>query len=64
MTGINAPQHASGTLAGVRVIEFAGIGPCPLAGMLLADMGADVIVIDRAPAKPGAPRNAMNRGKR
>ncbi|HEX4857827.1 MAG TPA: CaiB/BaiF CoA-transferase family protein, partial [Usitatibacteraceae bacterium] len=47
-----------------RVIEFAGIGPCPLAGMLLADMGADVIVIDRAPAKPGAPRNAMNRGKR
>jgi len=28
---------------------MAGIGPCPLAGMLLADHGADVLVIDRAP---------------
>ena len=36
-----------GPLAGVRVIEFAGIGPAPFCGMLLADMGADVLRIDR-----------------
>jgi alpha-methylacyl-CoA racemase len=34
-------------LAGIRVVEFAGLGPAPFAGMMLADMGADVIVIDR-----------------
>ena len=37
-----------GPLQGVRVVEFAGIGPGPFAAMLLADMGADVIRIDRA----------------
>jgi alpha-methylacyl-CoA racemase len=37
----------TGPLHGLRVIEFAGIGPGPFAGMMLADMGADVIVIDR-----------------
>jgi alpha-methylacyl-CoA racemase len=36
-----------GPLQGKRIIEFAGIGPGPFCGMLLADMGADVIVIDR-----------------
>lgn len=36
-----------GPLAGVRVLEFEAIGPAPFAGMLLADMGADVLVIDR-----------------
>ena len=34
-------------LQGTRVVEFAGLGPAPFAGMMLADMGADVIVIDR-----------------
>jgi len=34
-------------LSGVTVIEFEGIGPCPLAGMMFADMGADVIVVGR-----------------
>ncbi|MBV9076578.1 MAG: CoA transferase [Methylobacteriaceae bacterium] len=37
----------SGPLTGVRIVEFAGIGPGPFAAMLLADMGADVIRIDR-----------------
>lgn len=37
-----------GALTGVRVVEFAGIGPGPFCCMLLADMGADVIRIDRA----------------
>jgi alpha-methylacyl-CoA racemase len=36
-----------GTLTGVRVIEMAAIGPVPLCGMMLADMGADVVRIDR-----------------
>ncbi|MGE5129630.1 MAG: CoA transferase, partial [Sphingomonadaceae bacterium] len=39
-----------GPLAGIRVIEFEAIGPGPFAGMLLADMGADVLVVDRAAA--------------
>ena len=36
-----------GPLTGFKVIEMAAIGPAPLAGMLLADMGAEVIRIDR-----------------
>jgi alpha-methylacyl-CoA racemase len=36
-----------GPLSGIRVLEFESIGPAPFAGMLLADMGADVLVIDR-----------------
>ena len=42
-----------GPLHGIKVIELAGIGPCPFAAMMLADMGAEVIRIDRKPA-PGA----------
>jgi alpha-methylacyl-CoA racemase len=38
-----------GALAGVRVLEVGGIGPNPFAGMMLADMGADVIRLDREP---------------
>ena len=37
-----------GPLAGVKVVEFAGIGPGPMCCMLLADMGATVIRVDRA----------------
>lgn len=37
----------SGPLAGIRIIEFAGLGPAPFAGMMLADHGAEVIRIDR-----------------
>lgn len=40
-------NDAVGALAGLRVIEIAGIGPCPFAAMLLADMGAQVTRIDR-----------------
>ena len=56
---------SQGPLAGLRVIEFAGIGPGPFCGMLLADMGADVIVIERASASPNVGAGGMsNRGKR
>jgi alpha-methylacyl-CoA racemase len=37
----------AGPLRGIKVLEFESIGPAPFAGMLLADMGADVLVIDR-----------------
>lgn len=56
-----------GPLHGLRVIEFAGIGPGPFAGMMLADMGADVIIVERAADAAVAtnyPRFALNRGKR
>jgi alpha-methylacyl-CoA racemase len=42
----------SGPLAGVRVVELAGIGPAPFACMLLADLGADVIRLDRPGPQP------------
>ena len=54
---------AGGPLAGLRVIELAGLGPCPLAGQLLADLGADVVVIDRRSA-PADPADVNRRGKR
>lgn len=38
----------TGPLSGLRIIELAGIGPAPFAGMMLADMGAEVIRVDRA----------------
>src|SRR5690348_6882146 len=49
-----APQQnvrAIGPLAGFRIVEFAGIGPGPFACMMLADMGAEVVTIDRIGAK-------------
>ena len=48
----NGPATAKGPLKGVRVIELAGIGPGPFACMLLADLGADVIRVDRPGATP------------
>jgi alpha-methylacyl-CoA racemase len=56
-------------LDGVRVIELAGIGPVPFAGMLLSDLGADVVRVDRpatvAGADPTRPsQDPMGRGKR
>lgn len=40
-------EASSAPLSGIRVVEFAGLGPAPYAGMLLADLGADVLRIDR-----------------
>ncbi len=53
----------AGPLASLRVVEFSGLGPAPLAGQLLADLGADVITVDRA-AAPADPTDINRRGKR
>ena len=67
VTGPN-PEQAAGPLAGVRVIELAGIGPAPFGTMLLADLGADVVRIDRPQPHAGNPvdptNDLLNRGKR
>ncbi|MBK6578352.1 MAG: CoA transferase [Sandaracinaceae bacterium] len=44
----------SGPLSGLRILELAGIGPGPFCGMMLADMGAEVIRIDRPGGNPSA----------
>jgi len=57
----------AGPLTGVRVVELAGIGPGPFCGMLLADLGAEVIVVDRpsgAPTPVPLRSDFLNRGKR
>ncbi|MEO0362633.1 MAG: CaiB/BaiF CoA-transferase family protein, partial [Pseudomonadota bacterium] len=54
-------------LEGLKVVEMAGLGPCPLAGQFLADLGAEVTLIARrsAPADRGPdPTDVNNRGKR
>ena len=53
-----------GPLYGLRVIELEGLGPAPFCGMLLADLGADVVSIARRSS--AAPRTAQisERGKR
>jgi alpha-methylacyl-CoA racemase len=60
MTPTHTPQ---GPLAGLRVIEFAGIGPGPFACMLLSDMGADVVTIDRPTRQMGDRNNITGRGR-
>jgi alpha-methylacyl-CoA racemase len=55
---------SAGPLAGLTVVEMAGIGPCPLAGMMLADHGAEVIVIDRPGGQVLDTGTALDRGKR
>ncbi len=52
-----------GPLAGVRVVELAGLGPAPFCAMLLADLGADVVRVQR-PGDGGTPDGLLDRGKR
>lgn len=54
---------ASGPLAGVKIVEFAGLGPVPFAAMLLADLGAEVIRLDRPGHTPNAAYEIYNRGR-
>ena len=58
-------SEANGPLAGVRVLELAGLAPGPFAGMMLADHGAEVLRVDRVSAVSDKPRtDVMDRGKR
>ncbi|QTJ68607.1 CoA transferase [Rhodococcus sp. ZPP] len=66
---MTAPAPRTGPLSSLRVIEFAGIGPGPFAAMMLADMGADVIRVDRTRSgktleTDGAHPDLLNRGRR
>ena len=53
-----------GPLTGTRIIELAGIGPGPFCGMLLADMGAEVIRVDRATGRSRRAQDVLTRGRR
>src|SRR5215212_10229835 len=53
-----------GPLTGLKIVEFAGIGPGPFCGMLLSDLGADVVRIDRKGGRGGAPSDVTSRGRR
>jgi alpha-methylacyl-CoA racemase len=62
----SAPHSAtrtSGPLAGFRIVEFAGIGPGPFACMMLADMGAEVVTLDRLGAKKNM-KSVAGRGRK
>ena len=65
----NAKTKRQGPLVGLKIVELAGIGPAPFASMLMADLGADIIRVDRR-VDPGlgVPRGAeydlMNRSRR
>jgi alpha-methylacyl-CoA racemase len=56
----------AGPLAGVRVVELAGLGPAPFAGMVLADLGAEVVRVDRPSAASGGfgRSDVLGRGRR
>src|ERR1700744_423440 len=62
----SAPEtsaRTSGPLAGFRIVEFAGIGPGPFACMMLADMGAEVVTLDRVGAKKNL-KSVAGRGRK
>src|SRR5689334_14450058 len=63
------PGEGRGPLAGFKMVELAGIGPAPFCSMVMADLGAEVIRIDRADAATGGdpatpPADILNRGRR
>jgi alpha-methylacyl-CoA racemase len=57
-------QIVAGPLEGLRVVELAGIGPGPHAAMILGDLGADVVRIERPSKSPHPARDAMLRNRR
>lgn len=58
-------DHHAGPLSGIRILEFAGLGPAPFAAMMLADQGAEVIRISRPAREAKAdPSDVLARGRR
>ena len=67
--GLTMSELRSGPLSGIKVVELAGIGPGPMCAMLLADLGAEVLRVDRLEAvdlglERGRQYNLLNRGRR
>lgn len=62
--GLEGIIMTTGALAGIRVLEFSGLGPAPFCAMMLSDMGADVVRIER-PGGPthGTPNDGLGRGR-
>lgn len=52
-----------GPLKGIRIVEFAGIGPGPFAAMMLSDAGAEVLRVERPGARPPSPSDITFRGR-
>ena len=55
---------AQGPLRGVKVVEFVGLGPAPFCAMLLSDLGADVVRVERPGAQGGGAQEVLARGRR
>ena len=53
-----------GPLNGLRIVELAGIGPGPFCGMMLSDMGAEVIRVERLSGASGRSRDILARNRR
>ena len=53
-----------GPLSGLKIVEFGGVGPVPFCGMMLSDMGADIIRIDRPNAPDTGKTFVTARGRR
>jgi alpha-methylacyl-CoA racemase len=56
-------SKSTGPLQGLKVIEFAGVGPAPFCGMLLSDLGAEVVRIERQGSVPFAREDIVSRGR-
>ncbi|CCH34028.1 CaiB/BaiF CoA-transferase family protein [Actinosynnema sp. NPDC047251] len=54
----------AGPLAGLRVVELAGLAPAPFGCMVLADLGASVVRVDRVSGGPAVPGDVLGRGRR
>lgn len=59
----DAKAQTAGPLAGLRVVEFAGLGPAPFCGMMLSDLGAEVVLLDRPGSTPPPAHAVSRRGK-
>ncbi len=54
-----------GPLKGIKIVEFAGIGPGPFCAMMLSDLGAEIVRIDRKSAAGGGTKfDVLSRGRR
>ena len=62
--GAGADGARGGPLQGLRILEFAGIGPGPFCAMVLADLGAEVVRIERRDGPDADPRDFTARGRR